>query len=318
VVRTLGVGLAYASGLVVMLALEVLLGADPLRIFRTSMAFHLGHIDRPYWPWLILHTWDLGLFFGAPLLGLAILSLAGRPDDGLRQTAFAVALTLLAQVVSGTGRGETGRIWLFFMPLLLPGAALVLRELSFRARMAALVAQVFWLLVCVMVLRTVGTGLGPPPRWSEVAWAQPPTMTPVPEARFGPSLTLMGYHAEQSAAAERIVLYLQWRVEGQIAAPYYFSGLLVSPRGPQGEAVDWQPLAMRYPTTCWHLADDPGRIVDRVELPLEPGQSGGDWWISLSAFVLPPGGGPERLPVRAVNGEASDQIGLGPIAVVQP
>ncbi|MBN1400921.1 MAG: hypothetical protein JXA74_08780 [Anaerolineae bacterium] len=314
--RAASVGTAYALGLALVVAVGVLLGANPLAILRTSFDFHLHHIDRPYWPWLALHTWDLGLFMGVPLCALALLASRSRNAGAAGPLALATTLTIAAQVLSGTGRGETGRIWLFFMPLWLGGAALILRDLSPRARRAALAAQMVWLLVCVMVLRTVGTGLHAPPTWVEVSVGPTSPIIPIAEARFGSHLALIGYGAQQELGAEALTLNLQWRIEGQIDAPYYFSALLVSPQGPQGQAVDWQPFDVRYPTTCWHLTDDPSALVDHVTLPLESGHPSGDWWLSLSAFVLDADGSPNRLPVRTPSGELDEQLGLGPIPIV--
>ena len=318
--RAVELGLAFGLGLGLVLAGLVASGWDLPAIYRTSMDFHLTHLYRPYWPWLALHTWDLALFLGLPLFGLTLLSLTDRRGgslhrDGIRQIGVALVVTILAQVVSGTGRGETGRIWLFFMPLALPSAASVLGRLPRATGRAMAGVQVAWLLTLVLVLRPVGTGLTPPPILAQDAGGAE-TFVPVGEARFGEQLVLLGYMVEQDPAADALLLRLRWRSEGQIVAPYYFSALLVSPQGAQSAAIDWQPFDVGYPTTCWHLNAGQA-LVDEVSLPLEAGHPGGDWWLSLSVFALGSDDTPLRLPVR-VDGILGDQMGLGPIGVVRP
>jgi hypothetical protein len=319
--RAVELGVAFGLGLGLVLAGGAAAGCDLPAVFATSMDFHLTHLHRAYWPWLLLHTWDLALFIGLPLFGLTLLSLAdGRGHaiyrDGIQQVGVALTVTILAQVVSGTGRGETGRIWLFFMPLALPPAARVLGRLPRATGRALAAAQMAWLLTLVLVLRPVDTGLTPPPLLAQRTDDMEAFM-PMADIRFGEQLVLLGYAVAQNPDDGALSLYLHWRSEGQIAVPYYFSALLVSPQGAQRAAIDWQPFDVGYPTTCWHLNADQGALVDRVSLPLEEGHPDGDWWLSLSVFELSRDNTPQRLPVHSVDGALDDQVGLGPIVVVR-
>ena len=126
--REAGASIAWLAGAA--LAVQLLLAG----VFRTQplaiLAFGLGthrHIaeafHRQYLPWLGANIVEFGLFFGWPLFALLLwrlVALGGERPGALQNKANALGLAALATLalvdVSGTVRGETGRIWLFFMP----------------------------------------------------------------------------------------------------------------------------------------------------------------------------------------------------------
>lgn len=298
-----------AGGVYLLYAL--LAGHTPWDVFSASMTFHLGHIDRPYWPWLALHTWDYMLFLGPPLLALSLAAVPSWRRSAAARLSLATGVTLLALVVSGTGRGETGRIWLLFMPLSLIGAAEVLRKKRFAQRTTLALAQAAWLLVLATVLRPVGHTLTPPPTYAAPPSSASEHLAP-PNSRVGKALQLEGWEATQED--DSLLLALRWRVSQRITRAYRFSALLVSPEGALPRAVDWEPLKGRLPTTCWY-GTTTAEVVDRVALPLGEDWPAGDWWLSLSVYELGADDAPLRVPVRGPDDQASDQIGLGPIRV---
>ena len=107
-------------------ALALLAGYAPWASFRAAMDTHRGMavLTRGYLTWLLWNPYDLALLLGPPvlLLGLAALAVERRPADGAPRPAsyraarrgFWALLVLLW--ISGSVRGELGRIWLFFMP----------------------------------------------------------------------------------------------------------------------------------------------------------------------------------------------------------
>lgn len=297
----LGAGAVY-------LFYSLLAGHTPWDLFRAGMAFHLGHIERPYGPWLVLHPWDYLLFLGPPLLILSLVSLRHWRRSAAARLSLATALTLLALVLSGTGRGETGRIWLFFMPLSLLGAAEAMGALRPSQRVALAVAQAAWLVTLAAVLRPVGHALTPRPCYAAPTASAPLRLTS--GTRFGEDLELLGWGASQEDGL--LWLTLHWRATRRIEEAYRFSALLVSPQGALPQATDWDPLGGRYPTTCWAGT---GEIVDRVALPLGESPPSGEWWLSLSAYVLDEEEQPRRLTVTLPSGESDTQTGLGPIWV---
>lgn len=306
--RLAGAGLLGAAGVA---GLYILIaGHTPWEVFAASMAFHLGHIERPYWPWVVLHSWDYLLFFGPALTGLSLWGLQRR-QHGAGRLSLAVWLTLLVLVISGTGRGETGRIWLFFMPMTLLSAAMVLKGLDRRAAFALVLSQVLWLLTLTIVLRPVGITTTPPPHYVP---APAETTTPLQplDVLFGSGARLTGYHAAQEG--DHLHLTLRWQTEEPLGEDWSFSALLVSPEGPLAAATDWRPLGGEFPTTCWHRAPQ-GIVLDQVILPLGEAPPSGNWWISLAAYTLDATQTPHRLPACPTDSPCDDQVGLGPILV---
>ena len=84
---------------------------------------------RSYGLWLLFNPLDLALFLGVPVAVLALgrvteaarATLDGRAEAPDRFTAM-LALGLGLLWLSGTTRGEVGRIWIPLMPVLLVAA----------------------------------------------------------------------------------------------------------------------------------------------------------------------------------------------------
>ena len=301
---TLGFGAALPWALFMLAG-----GASPWALLQTAMAHHL-ELERPYWPWLWLHSWDWAIFTGLPLialwLGASVPSARERDPLGL-----ALLVTVAALVVSGTARGETGRVWLFFAPFVLSVAAATLLRAQKEARRAwrswaaVTCGQAALLLALALSWDVIGTELTPPPEPPPSVAASHPLGVQV-----GNALTLSGWDAAVEDGA--LTLRLNWQPLAPITRPYWFSALLLGPDGQaRPPAQDWQPLQTRYPTTCWAVGQT---VSDSVTLPLPADAPSGDWWVSLAVFpdVTRPN---ERLTVRWPDGATDTQIGLGPIAV---
>lgn len=303
-------GIYFGLGFITVFILyTVVAGHSPLEVFRNAMQIHLD-LKRKYFPWLWLHTWDFIIFVGLPAFGLFMMGLTRWGSPQIRRLAIALALTLGIVVLSGTGRGETGRLWFYFMPLILLVAADLLVQLPAPLRIGFLTCQTLWLLSLFTALPTIGTGLTPPPAYDEVRISTASPMTPK-VIDFGGMLLLEGYHASFNAAGDALSVELYWRPQKQLSVPYYFSALLVTPAGAVLPAIDWQPFSYQYPTTCWSDADAP--LVDRITLPLGDDDHRGGYWMSLAVFELSPGGEVLRLPVYLPDGAHDTQVGLGPL-----
>jgi hypothetical protein len=109
----------------------MLMGYNPLASFLASMETQRGLMRvRSYLPWVGLNAWDFSLFAGLPLIALAVAALG---CEG-RKAALPAFCTLALLLLSGSTRGEVGRIWCFLMPLMAVPAAqslCTLREFSF-------------------------------------------------------------------------------------------------------------------------------------------------------------------------------------------
>lgn len=93
---------------------------------------------REYLPWLPLNLYDFILFMGPFLVTLVLAGGSGvRRLPLLRAYLIGLAVTLLLILLSGSTRGEVGRIWLFLMPLLGVAAAPMLTSLPRRETVVA-------------------------------------------------------------------------------------------------------------------------------------------------------------------------------------
>jgi hypothetical protein len=166
------------------------------------------------------------------------------------------------------------------------------------------IAQAALLIVLASTWNVIAADLTPPDRSPGAVNASRPA-----NAQFDDAFQLVSWDAESDANA--ITLRLNWQADAAMTTTYWFSALLVGPDGAAlPEAVVWQPLQTRYPTTCWR----PGETIgDMISLPLPADAQAGEWWISLAAFGDEVG--QERLPVTLSDGSADNQVGLGPVSV---
>ena len=147
-----GFGVAY-------LCLYLATGYKPVAVARAALAAHREvttvEAGRTYWKWVLMNLGETAIFAGLPLALAAIWS-GGvlRRDPALgRWRCFLLSWVIVIGLldVSGTVRGEVGRIWLF---LLWPAAIAAAPLLSRARNRAAVVTALVLLQVCqVMLMR---------------------------------------------------------------------------------------------------------------------------------------------------------------------
>ncbi len=297
--RPVLVGLWFGLGVLIVWGGFMLIGgSSPWAILQVAFDSHLA-LDRPYVPWLWMHFWEWALLGSVPLvtLWLGSLVVARRPLNAL---ALALAVTMLVLLLSNTARGETGRVWLFFTPVVM--LAIARPDYTLRDWRALYAAQ------AVMLIVLVGT-------WNVMeapdVQAPPPTPPPAPalnsiDVPFDAGFTLVGWGGQVVDGA--IDLSLAWRGDQFVTTPYYFAAIAVAPDGTLSDSVVWQPQATTYPTTCWYGQ----RVGDRITIPLPADAPATGWYVSLSAFadVDAP---LMRVPLVLPDGTRDQQIGIGPI-----
>ncbi|MET0554158.1 MAG: hypothetical protein ABW221_14035, partial [Vicinamibacteria bacterium] len=106
------------------LAVTAALGHEPLAAARTALAFHREAYTAPrsYGLWLAWNPLDLALFLGAPAAALGLARLAAPPADAAARFRLALAAGIVLLLVSGSVRGEIGRIGVPQFGLLQPAA----------------------------------------------------------------------------------------------------------------------------------------------------------------------------------------------------
>ena len=308
--RPLMIGLWFGLGTISVWVIYYLVsgGTTPLDILDVAMGRHLGQ-ERKYLPWVIFHFWEWAFFTGIPLIMLWLWA-SWKQIRGIRTNgsslALSVLLTLLVLVISGTARGETGRVWLFFSPFVLIGVVEYFQQINLESNRAGWLITwtqaIFMLAVCITIPAVDVLDFKTPPTAPQVL-----TNTRQIDVGFGDDLRLVGW--EGQIVDHDLLLTLSWQTKHQILRPYWFAALLVDPEGnPSGEAKVWQPFETHYPTTCWK----PNSFLsDQIRLPLPDEPLKGDWWVSLA--ILPDDDQPnDRLTVYLPDGSQDIQLGLGP------
>jgi hypothetical protein len=130
------------------LVLYLLTGYRALAVARIGLFAHRQattvEFPRTYWKWVLMNPVEMAVFAGLPLVIAALWAARRLRATNARPLAMFLVcwLILLAALdLSGTVRGEVGRIWLFLMWPLALGASAGLGEEAGRGRaVAALVA----------------------------------------------------------------------------------------------------------------------------------------------------------------------------------
>ena len=305
----MGIGLLVVAG-----AYAYWTGHSPVEVFQIAMRSHLD-MHRSYLPSLGLHIWDFAIYSGLAATGLALVSVVFARSFAVLRLVIAFGLTTLILLISGSAQGEVGRVWVFFVPLLLLLAGITISRLTPWQRGLVLGAQVLWLVVMVASHKPVDTWMSLPPAYAEVA-GKPLDGPFIPtNATFGDQLRLAGFQSQYHPDQRMLSVALHWQPLRQMAAPYYFSVVPVAPDGRALSGMHWQPFGKRYPTTCWHPDSSGAEVVDKVDIALGDDASQGNWWLSLSVFAIV---GDRTLPplsVRLADGSQDRQFGLGPLPV---
>jgi hypothetical protein len=305
-------GLLFGVGMILpWLLYWALSGETFFDLLDASMQFHLA-LDRPYLFWMGMHLWDWLLWTGVGfgVLGIIYLWKVRRHDiTPLAALAGSLALTMLILILSGTARGETGRVWLFFSPFLLIVGAGALQHLNVSRFGTLTAAQAIYAIAIVASLNAMTTDLLPAPVAPQVSVSRPA------DAIFsdgaGDVFRLTGW--DYAPTDDGFDLRLNWQGLNQTTTPYWFGATLVSPNGETVGIPAWQPGdAERYPTTCWASQ---AAIGDTIHITLPDAAATGDWWLSLAAY---PGTRDEgQLTVTQAGQPPDTQIGLGPMTITE-
>ncbi|MCB8976444.1 MAG: glycosyltransferase family 39 protein [Ardenticatenaceae bacterium] len=248
-------------------------GVPPWAVAQEGLAQHyeLVTLHRRY-DWWLVYNWLDVLIFAGPAIVAGFLLLFRQPRTLLRQPLAALIVPLAGLLllldISGSARGEVGRLWLFLMPFLAIGSAAYFGKLAgFTRASAPLLAVIAQLMVVVAI------GLAWRPIEAIIVVAELPSLptNPVPEnevdvtflAAAGPLLTLRGYDLIQTAESLDVTLY--WQAEQTAVRPYTVFTHLLNAQGELVAQQDNWPVNGRWPPTCWQTSD---LITDPYQLSL--------------------------------------------------
>lgn len=311
--------IAFIFGsLSVWIAYAVIYGVNPLEVIATGsrLAFESTTGNRTYGTWLIGNLQDFAVFLGGPIVAALMAGAVSRLRKSAAQmdkptevgatgrmvdqptevgaTALVIAAggALLALIVSGIVRGEVGRLWMYFGPLLALLAARVF------TRHSSLLIALLALQLLVMNTRWLvnDSYLDAPPERSVVR--QPPTVNLATEYAFGDQIVLRGYEA--GYLNHQIDLKLYWQALAQPPHAYTVFVHVLDASGQQVGQQDNMPLNNQSPTSCWQ----PGEYVsDPYKLTLSE-DARGPFSIEVGLYRLETG---ERL---TLSGGAATSVRL--------
>jgi hypothetical protein len=260
-------------------------GFDPVATYRTGMALHY-ELERPYWPFVVWHAWDILTFAGLPCAGIALF-LAWRRAPAL---SAALAGTLATLCLLHVARGETGRVWMYFVPLIVALAAIYLDQHGPARRYTVVALVVLQAVVQIGVLRMITYGSDP---LTVGDAALPATLIPT-EIRYGRQgeMQLLGFtlgRPEQSTdqvkpgGSTAVTLYWRLNSSQPISSSYKIfihvsDSLDDSNRIAQ---VDEAPMGWALPTSCWR----PGQVVrDEHDFSVAADAGPGDYMLLLGLY----------------------------------
>jgi hypothetical protein len=247
----------------------LLFGLNPFDLYHVIMQSHLS-IDFPYWPFVVWNPWDIMTFIGLPLVAITIFAGWKR---ALPLTA-AFCITLFALSVLGVARAETGRVWLFFTPLAVGAAAIVLVRRKGVEQTVVVGLLAVQLVVQASVMRVLNDyGYTP----AMVAPVTVPADATQIDTRFGASgqIALLAYQLGdlQPGGYHKITLYWQRKSPEPIDTAYKVFIHVATDQSDQGRITssDTAPVDWLYPTTCWQpeqiVADEHPLVVPQDTKP---------------------------------------------------
>jgi hypothetical protein len=247
----------------------LLFGLNPFDLYHVIMQSHLS-IDFPYWPFVVWNPWDIMTFIGLPLVAITIFAGWKR---ALPLTA-AFCITLFALSVLGVARAETGRVWLFFTPLAVGAAAIVLVRRKGVEQTVVVGLLAVQLVVQASVMRVLNDYGYTPAMMAPVT--VPADATQI-DTRFGASgqIALLAYQLGdlQPGGYHKITLYWQRKSPEPIDTAYKVFIHVATDQSDQGRITssDTAPVDWLYPTTCWQpeqiVADEHPLVVPQDAKP---------------------------------------------------
>jgi hypothetical protein len=209
-------------------------------------------------------------------------------------------------LISGSTRGEVGRIWLFFMPLLAISAAAFLAVWAPGRRAVVL-------LVGLQLLLALSLGLAWRPVEAVIVVAQRPEMEAPPAGlvpllkEFEDNITLAGFSltSDSLESGDVLGLTLLWQSGGASSRPYTVFAHIVDASGDLAAQQDNWPVLGQWPSTCWLPGEE---ITDPLAIQLPEDMPPGAYQLLIGLYDATNG---RRLPT--VNGQ--DMIKLTTIHI---
>jgi hypothetical protein len=262
-------------------------GVSPWAIVQAGLDEHFALVttQRRYAIWLIFNLLDLTIFSGLP----AFVAFAAATIVAIRKfrrgslteaqaLALSTAVLILLLNLSGSTRGEVGRIWLFFMPLMLISGGIWLAEWlpDWRGQWGWAGLQLVW---------AIGLGLSWQPVAATIVVAEQPRFPTMPSnstpvnITFGSQIVLN--EAAVSQTADGLTLTLEWQTEGGVQRPYTVFNHIIDAQGNLVTQTDGWSVNGQWPPTCWQAGEP---VVDQYQINLPPDLPPGSYTLRTGLY----------------------------------
>jgi hypothetical protein len=290
-------------------------GTTPWAIAGTGLGQHYELVTalRRYDWWaawnlidlLVFSSWPLFLGFLCSLI-LAFHRRRRGSATAVDLLATALLLLILALDLSGSARGEVGRIWLFFMPLLaFPAAGWWSKALPGKGPALTVVA--------LQLLLLLALGLSWRPVRPVIVVAEQPAFAQVEPTVFleavfqDEPIRLIGATIApiEARPGETIQVTLSWAAEGAASRPFTVFNHLINADGTLVAQQDGWPVNGVWPPTCWRSGDI---IIDNYALAIPVKIEAGTYRIQTGLYDARDG-------TRLRLSDGSDAVDIGTVQV---
>ncbi len=311
--RRNGIILFGVGSLVIWLLYWLLTGVFPWQIWQVGIQQHYQLVNqfRRYDWWLVWNIIDLTIFAGAITVAAFLIGLEPFkrvvPISPLRALIWTAGTLIVVMDVSGSTRGETGRLWLFLMPFVAVGAAHFLSQ--YRSKKLILAA------LALQICLTIAIGVAWRPVQAVMVQAERPQMPALPHPPatpahlpLGDNILYLGSDAELTKGFNRedIIVTHRWQKTGNIIRPYTIFNHLVNPAGELAAQKDAWSVGGVYPPTCWEKGET---IIDRFVVKLPADLPAGDYKLFVGMYDARDG-------VRLLTPDRRDAIFVAPFTIL--
>lgn len=259
-------------------------GLNVFTLYDVIFDSHLG-IEFPFWPFVVWHPWDMLTMAGLPIVAAALLSVFGGSASARgKKISFASAFIVPLVILSAlhVARGETGRVWLYFVPAVVAAAAALLHE---RKALAAVTFVLLGAQAAVQgaVLRVHEYGYMP----ETLPVAEAPMAAVKIDTRFGASgqIALLAYEMDELAAGRESAIRLYWQRMSDEPLQTSFRSFVhvATDLNDQMRVAQTDGLPMReaYPTTCWEKGQI---VVDEQRFSVSADAAPGEYLVFVGLY----------------------------------
>lgn len=239
---------------------------NPIEVIDTGsrLAFESTTGNRSYLLWLLWNPIDFITFLGLPIAVLLLLNLKKilKPARTLLPLVIATFATFILLDLSGIVRGEVGRLWIYFGPLMLLIAGSLLQESKDKeqgARPKLLITN-YSLLAGLVALQLITLSTrwlvndsyldDPPDRVASFTAPHPSIPT---QYSFADQIELTGYAV--SINAQTLVATFDWHALSQPIHAYTVFVHVLDRDGKLIGQKDNMPLGDQSITSCWQAGE---------------------------------------------------------------